>query len=84
MSLEPDEAWATYHVMREDDGTASLLVRLRHQGAALYGEVFVPGDGWVEDARAFDVLRNGQDYDLIDESEAERLAARMPVDPSDS
>jgi hypothetical protein len=84
VSRQSDEAWATYHVMREADGTVFLLLRLRHEGARMYGEVFAPGAGWVEDVRAFDVLRNGQDYDLIDEREAERLIAQMPAGATDT
>ncbi len=73
----PEDPWVRYHVMREDDGSAYILVRLRDDGMGLHGELFVPGRGWVAHPGAFDVLRNGQDYDLIDEDEAERLASRM-------
>lgn len=84
MSRQPDQERTTYHVMRDEDGTAFILLRVRYESAGVYGELFFPDEGWVEDVRAFDVLRNGQDYDLIDESEAERLAAEMQARPTDT
>lgn len=68
----------TFHVRRDDDGTVLALVRLRTDDEGLHGEMFRPGVGWVLDALALDVLRNGQDYDLVDAGEAEEVAATMP------
>ena len=68
----------THHVMwDEEDSTVLILVRLRHSGGELYGEAYRPGEGWVDSPAAFDVWRNGQDYDLIDADEAADLARRM-------
>jgi hypothetical protein len=74
MSVEP----TTYHVLRDDeDGTVLALFRLRREPGELHTEAYRPGQGWVDDHRAVDVYRNGQDYDLVDEAEAEALAADM-------
>ena len=68
----------THHVLRDDeDGTVLALFRLRREPGALHLEAYRPGEGWVDDDRAADVFHNGQDYDLIDEAEAEALAADM-------
>jgi hypothetical protein len=64
-------------VLCDDDGVPYRLVRLRDDGAGLHGELLLPGRGWVEDARAFDVMRNGQDYDLVDEVEAAAIVAKL-------
>lgn len=53
------------------------FVRLREIADALYAECYLAGVGWVEDERAIDVFVNGQDYDLIDAEEAERVCATM-------
>jgi len=69
---------STYHVLRDDeDGTVLALFRFREEPDGLYTEAYRPGQGWVADHRAADVMRNGQDYDLLTEAEAERLAAAM-------
>lgn len=43
----------------------------------LHTEAWRPGAGWVEDAGAADVYRNGQDYDLLTAAEAEALVAEL-------
>jgi hypothetical protein len=68
----------TYHARIDDEsGDVLVLVRLRTAAGSTYGERYQLGEGWVEDARAFDVMLNGQDYDLLDEDEAEDLAGRI-------
>jgi hypothetical protein len=68
----------SYHALRDDeDGTVLALFRLREEPGGLHTEAYRPGEGWVADHRAADVLRNGQDYDLLSEADAERLAAAM-------
>jgi hypothetical protein len=68
----------TYHALRDDeDGTVLALFRLRREADGLYLEAYRPGRGWVADQRAADVFHNGQDYELLDEAEAARLAAGM-------
>jgi hypothetical protein len=70
----------TFHVLRDHDGRAQILLRLRTDDDGLHGEAFEPGTGWVRSAAAFDVWTNGQDYDVIDADEADRLAAGMAPD----
>lgn len=53
------------------------LVRLRRSADAVHPEAYHPGRGWVRHPGATDVYRNGQDYDLLDEDEAQRLASDM-------
>lgn len=67
----------THHVLWADSDEVLLLIRIRRVGENVYGEVYRRGYGWVEDARAFDVNLNGQDYDLVDREEAEALAREM-------
>lgn len=68
----------THHVLWDvEERTVLALFRLRVTDEGLYGESYRPGEGWVESPGAFDVYRNGQDYDLVDAEEAERLASRM-------
>lgn len=72
----------TFHVRRDDDdGTVLALVRLRTDDEGLHGEAYQPGVGWVTDPSALDVLRNGQDYDLVEADEASALAAAMLPEP---
>lgn len=66
----------THHALWAGDELLAL-VRLRGGDDGRTGETYRPGQGWVESAAAFDVLRNGQDYVLLAESEAEELARRM-------
>jgi hypothetical protein len=63
--------------MDDTSGDVLVLVRLRTAAGSTYGERYQPGKGWVEDSHAFDVMLNGQDYDLLDEDEAQELAGRM-------
>ena len=70
----------TYHVMLDDSGEVMALFRLRRDATGAYHEAYRRGEGWVESPSAADVYRNGQDYDLIDETEAERLAATLELD----
>lgn len=68
----------TYHVLRGDDREPVLaLLRVRRTGEGAVFERFRPGEGWVESPSAADLMRNGQDYDLIDAREAARLAAQL-------
>lgn len=69
--------WTTYHVLWDEPGVVHRIVRLRDDGTGLYGEIYVPGTGWESDPRAFDVMRNGQDYDLVPAEEADRLTAEL-------
>ncbi|AEE44627.1 hypothetical protein [Cellulomonas fimi] len=71
----------TFHVRRDDDGTVLALVRLRTDDEGLHGEAYQPGVGWVANPSALDVLRNGQDYDLVDADAAALLAAAMVPEP---
>jgi hypothetical protein len=74
----PDEAEeVSYHVLWEEPGIVFGLVRIRLNPAGLYTEFYRPGQGWMEDARAIDAWFNGQDYEVVDEAEALRLAAAM-------
>lgn len=70
----------TYHVMLADDGDVIALFRFRRDATGAYHESYRRGEGWVESTSAADVFRNGQDYDVIDEAEAERLAAKLERD----
>lgn len=63
----------TYHVLWSDTNEVILFLRVRSRAGVVDGESYLKGTGWVEDARAFDVYLNGQDYDLVDESEAADL-----------
>jgi hypothetical protein len=51
--------------------------RLRRTPGELHTEAWRPGAGWVEDARAADVYRNGQDYELLTEAEADATVAEL-------
>lgn len=66
----------SYHALWAGDEVIAL-VRLLDTGAGERGESYRPGQGWVESTGAYDVLRNGQDYDLLTAAEAEELARRM-------
>lgn len=67
----------TYHAMFDDDGVASILLRLRNEDGELHGETYRPGEGWVRSDYAFDVMRNGQDYDLVDPDDVAAVTAAM-------
>jgi hypothetical protein len=70
----------SYHVLWGKPGTVLGLVRMRLTPKELHSEFYWPGQGWVKDARAMDAWINGQDYEVIDEAEALRLAAAMEGD----
>lgn len=67
----------TYHVMIGDDGVPMTLLRLRRTDGSLFGETYTPNEGWIESAQAFDVMTNGQDYDLIGPEEAAQAERAM-------
>lgn len=67
----------THHVRRDDAGGVLGLVRIRRAVGEVHGEVYEPGAGWTTDPSAFDVAVNGQDYDLLDADDADRLAEEM-------
>ena len=77
--IEKDKT--NYFVMLNDDGSVLLLFRLRHSEEGLHREGYQKGEGWVDDHRAADVFTNGQDYDLIDAAEADRLIAIIEATP---
>ena len=68
----------TYHVMTdEDSGELLILVRLYPADSEAVGEVYRSGRGWVSDDIVYDVMRNGQDYDLVDADRANALIAQI-------
>lgn len=67
----------SYHVLRAGDGEVLALFRLRRTPGELHTESWRAGQGWVEDAAAADVYRNGQDYELLTEAEAAALVAEL-------
>lgn len=68
----------TYHARFDEESDEVLvLFRLRSEAGGLHGERYAPGSRWVADHYAFDVMRNGQDYDVVDEEEAAELAKRL-------
>lgn len=71
----PARTGTTYHALWAGEELLSL-VRLGDADSG-GGETYVPGEGWVRSTAAYDVLRNGQDYDLLTAAEAEELALRM-------
>jgi len=66
-----------YLVMFDDPGGVAALCRF--DSATAVFESYRPGVGWVASSGSLvaDIMRNGQDYDMIDEAEAERLASSM-------
>jgi hypothetical protein len=72
-----NNAKTTYHAMFDDDGIASILVRLRKVSGSLFGEAYRPNEGWITSNLAFDIMVNGQDYDLLDADEAAEVAGAM-------
>ena len=65
-----------YYVLRgDDDASARVLLRATTTGGHTRYESYRDGEGWGE-APGFarvDLFRNGQDYDMIDEAEAQRI-----------
>lgn len=69
-----------YHVMYDDEtGDVMILLRFTTTGPTI-GESYRPGVGWVVDNRAFDIMLNGQDYEIVDESTAEELVAELEAE----
>lgn len=72
----------TYHARFDEESDEILvLFRLRSEAGGLHGERYEPGGGWVVDSYAFDVMRNGQDYDVVAEEEAIELAEQLDARP---
>jgi hypothetical protein len=69
----------TTHHARFDEDTDEVLAffRLRSESGGFHGERYETGIGWTVDNYAFDVLKNGQDYEFIPEGEVEDLIAKM-------
>jgi hypothetical protein len=72
-----DDVKTTYHALFDDDGVPSILVRLRMTNGSLFGETYRPNEGWVASNYAFDIMVNGQDYDLLNAAEAADAAAAI-------
>lgn len=66
----------SYHALSGDSGEILILVRLNAPDSPSGWDVYQPGVGWISDDRAFDVMRNGQDYDLLTASEARAMITR--------
>jgi len=68
-------AFAYYVLRGDDDASALALLRATTDGDRTGYESYRDGEGWV-DASGFavvDLFRNGQDFDRIDEAEAQRI-----------
>jgi hypothetical protein len=70
-----------YYVLWSDSDEVIAFFRLRSESGALHGESYERGRGWIEDPRAFDVYLNGQDYELLDETEADDLVRELADGP---
>ncbi|MER6669433.1 hypothetical protein ABT256_33090 [Amycolatopsis japonica] len=74
---------ASYHARVEDSGEVIILVRLREVGEATYGERYRRNEGWIRDDYAFDVLLNGQDYEVLTDDEVLDAIAQIDARPED-
>jgi len=77
------EPATSYHARIEDSGEVLVLFRLRRADGATHGERYRRGEGWVEDARAFDVTLNGQDYEVLPADEVEAVIAELEARTDD-
>jgi hypothetical protein len=66
----------SYHALPGDPGEVLLLVRLNAPDSPSGWDLYHPGEGWLPDDRAFDVVRNGQDYVLLTEQEAQAVISQ--------